>query len=971
MLPSDNILKPSIFVSYAHEDEAAKSTFVKNLVDRSLAAAATLWDDRKLESGREWNKDIISHLEFSPVIFLLVSDHFIQSDFCMRTELAIARRLYEAGKAQIFVIRLTRCDGDAGGAFDGLPCWPSDGTPLKEQTSPDESLAKLRDKTKRLLVDYLKQNKGNLAILHHSFGVSAATRQTLVKRILRGAAVSSLASAAASPLVLPTVLDGIPTSLWCFGLVFGIANIADEVTSNVEKLFKKKHFPTWFECQLIPEYGVIGLLQGAIVGLIIGIVIGAFGVSVPLELAVVMVLGGLSGAFVALNDAFNSSPKLLEIFQDVGDYTLGHLSDAGLREHLDLDLLKNKQAAEKGDPRAVIAGSAVYSVADGDHSVSDNNRDNVSTDGREIEHAKPHAVGSDTPRSMDPGVNTFRRPVRVEDVPLRTVVLATPDDDREIKALLDAFESTGVSDILRLNILIDQAGLEQSEYWKKEFATVDCFIILMTPGLVSSPTHAALVGPFSETEWDIDRYVMPIRLKEFDTDLSPITQCIQALPTGGLAVADWAIPENAWLNVALNIRNQCHYDFLERLRTYTESKCFEEIEARTKDPSERRHLLYDLIDGPRHFLLALSFPYCRRAFDFHVVPFLRWNLFAVLVFAASGAPPSTWIPTPESVGPTVFTVLVLSLIFGFLAAKRHVKRIRYGQPFDDYDLLSILTNTTESFLSGNDLRWAKKQIWLSAGWVGLTTIAVGAALVALMINFPFVSPWLSAHPTLAAAACGLVVGSLAYLANCRRLPKFLIERAIPTYRSHRLRWHRGAFEVRSSRINYARKDDGVIGPLPADREELIRGYSESFRVSLLDLARAALESTLLVVAAAVIAVLLLDVGIPAPISLFAVVFMMGVGLAVLEQRLYPGRGDEPRPSYWRRLFRKSIVAALKWRLFLVAFTLAGIIVYAIGWAITWAEGVSAAFFIAIWVFAFFSRSRQLIMRSATAHRQRN
>jgi hypothetical protein len=40
VVPLDDIVKPSIFVSYAHEDEAIKSTFVKNLADQSLVAAA-------------------------------------------------------------------------------------------------------------------------------------------------------------------------------------------------------------------------------------------------------------------------------------------------------------------------------------------------------------------------------------------------------------------------------------------------------------------------------------------------------------------------------------------------------------------------------------------------------------------------------------------------------------------------------------------------------------------------------------------------------------------------------------------------------------------------------------------------------------------------------------------------------------------------------------------------------------------
>jgi TIR domain len=946
----DNVAKPSIFVSYAHEDEAIKSTFVKNLADESLVAAARFWDDRKLESGRQWEQDIILHLQSSAIIFLLVSDHFVQSDYCMKVELRAARHAHESGKARVLVIHLTR-HGDAGGAFDGLPSWPSDGPPLREQSSPERALAELRDKTKRLLVDYLKEDEeGALAFLHYTYGVNhAPSRQNLTIRALAGAATSGLAAAFAAPFIFPTVLDGIPTSMWCFVLVFGLAAIAVYATFEIKRLFDKRRFPTSFDMRWMLKAGCLTAsataMQGGIFGLAVGIIVGVFGMSVSLGWAGVTVFGLLFGAFVALKPAFNSShQKLLGIFRDVGDYTFGHRRRNDPWDDLDATAIGNT-AERRASPALVAAGAGVAT----------NDGDRVAASDEDIEHAKALAADAASSRDLDSAADDARPPVRAEDVPLRTVVLVSASDRQELKPLLQVFESTGLADILRIEILTEgEIGADQPEYWRAKLAALDCFIVLVTPRLISSSVHAALVGPYCDVDWSYNKDAVPVRIEEFDSRLSPITRRTQALPSGGLAVADWPITDNARVNIALNIRKQCLFHFFERLHRYHEDRI-------AADAKSDEHL-------PWH-ILALKFPYRRYGFDFHFLPFLRWNALAALVFAAFCHSQHTLALATEVMDVAVLPVLTALIVFGFLAAKRQVARMRCEPHVQvhEYELLSILTDT--SLLLGESfVYWAKRKIWISAIWVGSTCVGAGVAIAALMIRSPTFSAWFNVHPLPAGAALGLVVGSLAYVANCRRMPRILMERTIPTHRSSRVRWHRGALEIQRPLTDYCRKDDGVIATLPGHEKEFFRGYSQSMRVSLFDLARASLESTLLVVVTVTVAGLLRAIGLPDLLGdllrFFAVVFMTGLGLAVLEERLYRSYQNKQRWDYWWRLLRNGEMATPSWQ-FWVVFLVASIILSATGWLTDWSHGLGAFLFpVAIWAFVFLSRSRQLIVHSA-------
>ncbi len=127
-----------IFYSYAHEDERLRKALDKQLNLLKRDGLVTDWNDHKITAGKEWESEILTHLDSAEVILLLISPDFIASDYCYSVEMQRAMERHERGEARVIPIILRPTDWKSA-TFGKLKALPSDGRALTRWPNRDEA----------------------------------------------------------------------------------------------------------------------------------------------------------------------------------------------------------------------------------------------------------------------------------------------------------------------------------------------------------------------------------------------------------------------------------------------------------------------------------------------------------------------------------------------------------------------------------------------------------------------------------------------------------------------------------------------------------------------------------------------------------------------------------------------------------------------------------------------------------------
>ncbi|WP_239335615.1 TIR domain-containing protein [Frankia sp. CiP3] len=107
-------IEASLFVSWAHDDKAAKETLLAGLaLDALSGVRLTRWEDSDLLLGADWNEEILTRLADCDYGLLLVSPKFLASSYIRGTELP---RLLGPGRGKAIPVMLKEVPLD--GSFD-------------------------------------------------------------------------------------------------------------------------------------------------------------------------------------------------------------------------------------------------------------------------------------------------------------------------------------------------------------------------------------------------------------------------------------------------------------------------------------------------------------------------------------------------------------------------------------------------------------------------------------------------------------------------------------------------------------------------------------------------------------------------------------------------------------------------------------------------------------------------------------
>jgi len=130
----------SLFFSYSHKDEELRNEIETHLALLKRQGIISSWHDRRITAGSDLHQVISSELESSQIILLLVSAHFLASDYCYEEEMTRALEKHEAGIAVVIPVILHPCDWQSG-PFGNLRATPTDGKPVSMYANQHEAFA--------------------------------------------------------------------------------------------------------------------------------------------------------------------------------------------------------------------------------------------------------------------------------------------------------------------------------------------------------------------------------------------------------------------------------------------------------------------------------------------------------------------------------------------------------------------------------------------------------------------------------------------------------------------------------------------------------------------------------------------------------------------------------------------------------------------------------------------------------------
>jgi len=131
----DNYL---VFVSSSRKDKRYRQQLDTILVPLRRNKLISVWHDRVILPGQEWDPEIDKHLESADIVLVLVSPDFLASEYAYGKEMSRALERHASGEAIVVPIILRPCDWQHS-PLAALQALPSDGRPISSWANRDEA----------------------------------------------------------------------------------------------------------------------------------------------------------------------------------------------------------------------------------------------------------------------------------------------------------------------------------------------------------------------------------------------------------------------------------------------------------------------------------------------------------------------------------------------------------------------------------------------------------------------------------------------------------------------------------------------------------------------------------------------------------------------------------------------------------------------------------------------------------------
>jgi hypothetical protein len=140
----------SAFVSYSQRDERYRERLDIALVQLRRNKLISVWHDRKILPGQEWDREIDKNLGSAEIVLLLVSPDFLASDYAYSREMLRALERHQSGSATVVPIILRPSDWQHS-PLGSLQALPSKGRPVSSWPNRDEAWLDVAQGLRRLI----------------------------------------------------------------------------------------------------------------------------------------------------------------------------------------------------------------------------------------------------------------------------------------------------------------------------------------------------------------------------------------------------------------------------------------------------------------------------------------------------------------------------------------------------------------------------------------------------------------------------------------------------------------------------------------------------------------------------------------------------------------------------------------------------------------------------------------------------
>ncbi|HEU5374695.1 MAG TPA: tetratricopeptide repeat protein [Ktedonobacteraceae bacterium] len=153
-MPTSSNREIKIFYCYAREDKAFRDELEIHLKSLKHQYNLIHWHDHEIYPGEEWEIIVDRHLRTSHIILLLISPHFLASDYCYKHEMLHALERHQTGMCRVIPIILRPAYWEAA-PFNKLQMLPRNTIPISRWQDRDEAFHHITQELNKTIKGFL------------------------------------------------------------------------------------------------------------------------------------------------------------------------------------------------------------------------------------------------------------------------------------------------------------------------------------------------------------------------------------------------------------------------------------------------------------------------------------------------------------------------------------------------------------------------------------------------------------------------------------------------------------------------------------------------------------------------------------------------------------------------------------------------------------------------------------------------